>query len=155
MSLSLHPSDCADVLPGFDQIMPETRKWPRFVPRAGAKITITIGQPINHLLQPLIDEWRDIAASSSETLGVGGEWRSSSDEKGGDEIQGANQRTVREEGRLADGRERDIRMKLTAVMQEQVRKLGEQVEEEEGKFGRGEWTQSRVYDPAAPIKPPG
>lgn len=129
--------------------MPETRKWPRFLPRAGANIKITIGQPMTPMLRPLIDEWRDISSASAGELGVGGEW-AASDKSASEE----EQRSLRSEGRLADGRERDIRIKLTAIMQEEVRKMGEKIEEEEGKFARGEWTQSRVFDPSLPPKPP-
>ena len=32
--------------PGFDQIMPEKRKFPRFIPRLRKHISITIGDPI-------------------------------------------------------------------------------------------------------------
>lgn len=36
-------------------MMPEPRGWPRFLPRFGAEVSITFGDPINHILDPYID----------------------------------------------------------------------------------------------------
>jgi len=36
-------------------MMPEPRGWPRFLPRFGAEVSITFGDPINHVLDPYID----------------------------------------------------------------------------------------------------
>ncbi|KAI3620576.1 hypothetical protein CBS9595_002543 [Malassezia furfur] len=43
-------------LTGFDQVMPEHRRAPRFLPRLGAEITVTFGEPIAPaLLQPYVN----------------------------------------------------------------------------------------------------
>lgn len=43
-------------LTGFDQVMPEHRRAPRFLPRLGAEITVSFGEPIAPaLLQPYVD----------------------------------------------------------------------------------------------------
>jgi monolysocardiolipin acyltransferase len=102
---------------------------------------MTVGEPITDKIQPLVDRWRDIQASEKGTLGVGGEWKPESGEV--DLEEDRRQRQIRGQGRLADGREEEIRKQIVAILQEEVRKLGERVEEREGRFERGEWTQSR------------
>lgn len=123
---------------GFDQLMPETRTFPRFFPRFGARISITIGQPITSKIQPLVDRWRDIASQEGGTVGIGGDWDPEGNSVGGDK-----QREVRSRGDLAGGKEEETRIKITDVLQEEVRLLGEEVERREGRFDRGEWSQSR------------
>lgn len=118
--------------------MPETRGWPRAVPRRGGNVSITIGESLTSKIQPLVDEWKAVAATQTGALGIGGEW-----EKRGESPPGEHQRTVREAGDLADGRERDIRIRICEVLQDSVRQLGEKVEQAEGRFDRGEWSNSR------------
>jgi monolysocardiolipin acyltransferase len=93
---------------GFDQIMNERRGAPRFLPRTGAKISITVGEPITSRIQPLVDAFR----------------------------------AGREDG-SGDDDPTQTRIRVVQELQESVRKLGEAVEEREGRFERGEWSQSR------------
>ncbi|ORX39877.1 hypothetical protein BD324DRAFT_615344 [Kockovaella imperatae] len=122
---------------GFDTVMPEPRSVPKWLPRRGGKVTVTYGQPVTDRIRPLIDEWRRLAGNQQGTVGVGGVW-----EKQGSSPSGQEQRRTREAGRLADGHERTLRIKICEVLQESVRKLGEAVERGEGRFERGEWCQS-------------
>jgi Acyltransferase len=39
---------------GFDQIMPETRSFPRFLPRLGARVSVSFGVPVTDRLRPLV-----------------------------------------------------------------------------------------------------
>jgi len=111
--------------------MPEDRKFPRFVPRRGDRLSVTIGQPITSSIKPLVDDWRDIAAREPGTAGMGGEWTARE-----------GQRLERSRGDLADGQEREVRVKICDLLQDKVRELGEKVEREEGRFERGVWSQS-------------
>jgi monolysocardiolipin acyltransferase len=104
---------------------------------------MTVGEPITDKIQPLVDQWRDIVASEKGSLGVGGDWLPESGQSADGAEEDRRQRQVRGEGRLADGREQEIRQQIVSILQEEVRKLGERVEEKEGRFARGEWTQSR------------
>ena len=126
---------------GFDTIMPESRTFPRFLPRPGATLSVTIGSPITSRIQPLVDAWREIASHESGTVGIGGVW--TKQDGGVESPSGHEQRTIRERGDLAEGKERQVRIKITEVLQEAVRELGEMVERKEGRFERGEWSQSR------------
>jgi monolysocardiolipin acyltransferase len=119
--------------------MPEPRSWPRFIPRAGARIKITYGSSITPRIQPLVDEWREIASREKGTIGIGGDW-----EKRGDSPKGEDQRVIRSRGDLAGGKEEEVRVKIVQELQEAVRELGEQVEGKEGRFERKEWCQSRA-----------
>lgn len=118
--------------------MPETRGWPRAVPRRGGNVSITIGDSLTSKIQPLVEEWKAVAAGQTGTLGIGGEW-----EKRGESPSGEHQKSVRQAGNLADGKERDIRIRICEVLQDSVRELGEKVEQAEGRFDRGEWSNSR------------
>lgn len=108
---------------GFDQIMPEPRDFPRFVPRTGAKISVNFGPSISSRIQPLVNDWRTVAAAG--TLGVGGEW-----ERG--------QRDIRGRGEVP-GEER-VRIQITDALQQGLAELGCRVEDAEGRTG---WRQSR------------
>ena len=47
MEANPHPTVIPVWLTGFDQLMPERRKFPfNFLPRAGADLSITFGEPI-------------------------------------------------------------------------------------------------------------
>jgi len=124
---------------GFDQIMPETRTWPRPVPRLGAKITITYGPSLTPKIQPLVDEWRKIASREKGTVGLGGVW-----EKEGDSPEADEQRAIRSRGSLAGGKEEEMRIRITNEIQKAIREMGEVVEEKEGRYARKEWSQSRA-----------
>ena len=117
--------------------MPETRGWPRFLPRLGARISITIGQSLTPMIRPLVTEWRKVAETQAGTVGIGGQWK---EEDGSPPSE--HQRRTRDQGVLADGKEKEMRIKICEVLQESVRKLGVAVEEEEGRFERKEWCQS-------------
>ncbi|KAL7423930.1 Lyso-phosphatidylcholine acyltransferase [Cryptotrichosporon argae] len=121
---------------GFDQIMNETRTAPRFVPRAGAAVSITVGAPLTPLVAPLVADWRRLAAGERGAVGVGGEW-------GGEGFGDAEQRAVRARGELAGGQEESVRKRIVQVLQDGMARLGEDVERREGRFDRGEWSQSR------------
>ena len=47
-----------DALVGFDQVMHESRTWPCLMPRAGKSVSITIGEPINDAVEPLLEQHR-------------------------------------------------------------------------------------------------
>lgn len=109
---------------------------------------MTIGEPITHKIQPLVDRWRELAAEEKGTLGVGGDWHPDEKDAGGLDHGGrvqedSRQREVRGSGQLAQGQEEEVRKQIVAILQDEVRKLGERVERKEGRFERGEWTQSR------------
>ncbi|AFR93323.2 monolysocardiolipin acyltransferase [Cryptococcus neoformans C23] len=124
---------------GFDQIMPETRGFPRFVPRPGANISITVGQPLTSQIQPLVKAWKDMASEEKGTLGIGGEWEQ---KVKGEGLAGQQQREVRNKGQLIHGREKEVRIKIVEALQEGMRKLGQDVERREGRFKRGLWSHS-------------
>ncbi|KAI5478435.1 Tafazzin [Pseudohyphozyma bogoriensis] len=44
---------------GFEEVMNEERTWPRFLPRRANKITILIGEPLNDVVEPLIESYRE------------------------------------------------------------------------------------------------
>lgn len=118
--------------------MPETRGWPRVFPRRGGDVSITIGESLTAKIQPLVDEWKAVAGTQTGTVGIGGEW-----EKKGESPPGDHQKRVREAGDLADGKERDIRIRICEALQDSLRELGQKVEGEEGRFDRGEWSNSK------------
>lgn len=46
---------------GFDQVMHESRTFPRFLPRVGKHVKCTYGKPIDEAkIQPFIDRWKDL-----------------------------------------------------------------------------------------------
>ncbi|ORY83284.1 acyltransferase-domain-containing protein [Protomyces lactucae-debilis] len=52
---------------GFDQVMHESREWPRFLPRVGKKITVTFGEPIDDaIIQPYVDKWQQMVAEARQ-----------------------------------------------------------------------------------------
>lgn len=132
----LRSSNSADSS-GFDQIMPETRGFPRFVPRTGARISITVGEPLTTQIQPLVDKWRGLARQESGTVGVGGKW-----EAEGNSPPGEKQRDIRESGYLSEGQEEAVRIQITSALQDGLQKLGQSVEEAEGRIASGEWCHS-------------
>ena len=62
MEANPHPAVIPVWLTGFDQLMPERRKFPfNFLPRAGADLSITFGAPIP------AEELLDAAANSKDS----------------------------------------------------------------------------------------
>lgn len=125
---------------GFDQIMNEYRKWPRFIPRGGANISITVGQSLTPLVAPLVDAWR------------GGLPRASAADSEHSPPTKAESDTTAlraHQGEHADylsgafDPDESTRREITALLQDGLRSLGESIEGEEGRFARGEWSQSR------------
>lgn len=104
----------------FDTMMPETRGWPRPVPRKGGNVSITIGEPLTSRIQPLVEEWKSRQSSTDKTV-----------------TQGIHA------GRDADKGERAMRIRICESLQDSLRSLGQKVEEAEGRFDSGEWSNSR------------
>jgi monolysocardiolipin acyltransferase len=112
---------------------------------------MTIGEPISAKIQPLVDRWRETAAAEKGTLGIGGDWLAADQLSQGQRVEeDSRQRAIRGKGQLAGGAEEEIRKEIVAVLQEEVRKLGDRVERREGRFERGEWTQSRKMGEGPP-----
>ncbi|WWC61124.1 uncharacterized protein I303_103703 [Kwoniella dejecticola CBS 10117] len=136
---------------GFDQLLDERRGWPKPVPRPGAKISITVGQPLTSRIEPLVKAWRELADREVGTVGVGGEWKQEPHNE--DRVNvvsnlgnvGEVQREIRSRGDLSEGKERDVRIKITEMLQEGLAQLGKTVEEKEGRFEKGLWSQSTQW----------
>lgn len=152
---------------GFDEIMPETRKYLRFFPRPFKRPTIHVGPPITHLLSPLVDKWRSLASTSTYStpgigIGIGGKWgsvqtQSLTKENLGSESDAERKVEIAERNQpermtrsLLNGEEKAYRMKITEILRDQVQRLGEKVEEEQGKQGNT-WRNAVVVDPS--VKP--
>ncbi|ORY23069.1 acyltransferase-domain-containing protein [Naematelia encephala] len=123
---------------GYDQMMNENRGFPRPFPRPGAKISMTVGESLTDRIQPLVDQWREMASKEPGAVGVGGDWAETGTEQG----DGGRLKDIRSKGDMAQGGEKDVRIKICEVLQEGVRQLGERVERAEGRFDRGDWSQS-------------
>ena len=73
--LILEPPECPDVVPifieGTNEIMHESRTFPRFVPRAGKSVTITIGRTLNTeaAFGDLRKKWRALAQEDAKIRG--------------------------------------------------------------------------------------
>nr|ODN95147.1 monolysocardiolipin acyltransferase [Cryptococcus depauperatus CBS 7855] len=124
---------------GFDQIMPETRGFPRFIPRPGANISITVGKPLTSQIESLVNSWREMASKETGSLGIGGDWKQ---EATGEGLNGSEQRNVRGRGELIGGHEKEVRIGIVEVLQEGIRELGEDVERREGRFENRLWSHS-------------
>lgn len=125
--------------------MNERRGFPRFLPRPGAKISITIGPSISPLIEPLVKAYKTTRAELDQQAPLhtapkelpGPRTLSNTDQEG------KNYGDWPYAGR-EDEATRDARIAITARLQEELTKLGERVETEEGRFERGEWAQSRA-----------
>ncbi|WRT67139.1 uncharacterized protein IL334_004105 [Kwoniella shivajii] len=126
---------------GFDQILDERRGWPKPIPRPGAKISITVGQPLTSQIEPLVKAWRDLAGKEVGPVGVGGDWKQESQDDNPSMV-GDAQREIRGKGVLSEGKERDLRIKICDILQDGVGKLGAEIERVEGRFENGSWSQS-------------
>lgn len=110
--------------------MPEPRKTFKFIPRPGADVHITVGKPLTSAIEPLVAEWRRLAAEQPAAVGVGGEW------------EGDAKRALRGQGAVADGREEAVRIQICEILQNALQAMGETRERAEGKFDTPQWTNS-------------
>ena len=68
--LILEASECPDVVPiwveGFDQVMHESRRFPRFLPRLGKKVSITFGDKVDTeaVFGDMRRRWRELQAQA-------------------------------------------------------------------------------------------
>ena len=73
--LILEPPECPDVVPifieGTDQVMHESRKFPRFIPRIGKSITVTFGNQVDTevIFGDLRKRWREICDQHAKRHG--------------------------------------------------------------------------------------
>jgi monolysocardiolipin acyltransferase len=73
--LILEPTECPDVvaifIEGTDQVMHESRRFPRFIPRAGKNITVTFGKEVNTeaVFGDLRKRWRELANEAMRASG--------------------------------------------------------------------------------------
>ncbi|KAH8084822.1 hypothetical protein HD553DRAFT_36714 [Filobasidium floriforme] len=129
---------------GFEDVMPDTRKYLRFLPRPGKRISITIGDPITDKISPLVDEWRRLARVGPGKLGVGGAWSGNErieaslgavkDAKTKVDLASSNpERRERASGQVADGREVSVRKQICQVLTDELTAMGMHIEAEEGK----------------------
>ena len=95
--------------PGFEEVMHESRTFPRMMPRSGKNVTIVIGDPINHAVEPLINDYRAKHPTP---------WRPTTYSKDvGDDLKD-------EPAELAG-----MRVRMAEVMREMLLKLGGHLEE--------------------------
>lgn len=124
--------------------MPDTRKYLRFLPRPGKRISITIGDPITNKISPLVDEWRRSAKVGPGRLGVGGAWSGTErieaslsavkDAKTKVDVASVNpERQERASGKFADGRDESVRKRLCQVLMDELTEMGVRIEAQEGK----------------------
>jgi len=124
--------------------MPDTRKYLRFLPRPGKRISITIGNPITDKIAPLVDEWRRVADSTPGRLGLGGSWSGKeSIESVLGSIQDAQtkvdlaainpERKERSRGTIGGGKEESVRKEICQVLTDELASMGRRIEEREGK----------------------
>jgi len=124
--------------------MPDTRKYLRFLPRPGKRISITIGDPITHKVSPLVDEWRRLAGIGPGKLGVGGSWGGTErieaslgavkDAKTKVDLASVNpERQERASGKVAEGKEESVRKRLSQLLMDELTEMGVRIEAKEGK----------------------
>ncbi|KIW62910.1 hypothetical protein PV04_09798 [Phialophora macrospora] len=74
--LILEPPECPDVVPmfieGTDQVMHESRTFPRFIPRVGNKISVAFGKELDveAVFGDLRKRWRDLADEQAREAGL-------------------------------------------------------------------------------------
>jgi len=96
-------------LTGFDDVMPEDRLWPRFLPRLGKDLSITFGEPLQpEKLNAVLRTWKSHALND-----VPGD--------------GTTPPVAPVPLGQEDDEKRRVRSALTAVMQQEVEALGYQV----------------------------
>lgn len=168
-----HKTDCTIGETGFEDVMPDDRKYLRFLPRAGKSVSLTVGNPITSKIVPLVEEWRrlvDLAAAAAGgggdpealTGGRGGSWSAHDPESAHIEsmlphvhdaetrLSLANahpERRARMTGHLVEKKqEESIRKRICEVLTDELQALGIAVEEKEGKDGR-QWRNAVQVDP--------
>ncbi|KAJ9092616.1 hypothetical protein QFC19_008654 [Naganishia cerealis] len=134
----------------FDDVMPDTRKHLRFLPRPGKSVSITIGQPITSKILPLVEGWKQIARNSGN-LGLGGKWSHSARSSNLDDdalalnnirdaqtkVKVAAQNPERQARSTAlSGDEQRIRIDICDLLYKEVQEMGIKVEQQEGKDKR-------------------
>ena len=73
--LILEPNECPDIVPifveGNDQVMHESRRWPRFVPRPGKELTVSFGGKVDveEVFGELRRKWRKLKEKDEEASG--------------------------------------------------------------------------------------
>ena len=73
--LILEPPECPDFVPmfieGTDQVMHESRTWPRFIPRGGKHVTVTFGDAVDTeaVFGDLRRRWRELQCELNLKLG--------------------------------------------------------------------------------------
>lgn len=124
--------------------MDETRGFPRFLPRPGASISVTVGSSLTPLVSDMVQAYR---ASRAELDQAAPLHPSVKEVPGPQSIANTGQ-----EGKAygdwpyaerEDMLTRDTRVAITNRLQEELTRLGERVEAAEGRFDRGDWAQSR------------
>jgi monolysocardiolipin acyltransferase len=76
--LILEPEVCPDVVPmwieGFDKVMHESRTFPRFIPRAGKKLSVTFGEKLDTYSRfgDLRRKWADLRDRHAKAHGLDG-----------------------------------------------------------------------------------
>ncbi|KIX03587.1 uncharacterized protein Z518_07140 [Rhinocladiella mackenziei CBS 650.93] len=74
--LILEPTECPDVVPlfieGTDQVMHESRSFPRFIPRIGKEITVTFGKELDveAVFGDLRKRWRELCDEDAKSSGM-------------------------------------------------------------------------------------
>lgn len=74
--LILEPDVCPDIVPmwieGNDEVMHESREWPRFIPRVGKNLGIWFGDPIggdkDTVFADLRTKWRELVAKKGNAI---------------------------------------------------------------------------------------
>lgn len=67
--LILEPQECPDVVPmwieGFDDVMHESREFPRFLPRPGKRVSVTFGSKVdsNSVFGEMRSRWQKLKAN--------------------------------------------------------------------------------------------
>lgn len=134
---------------GFDDVMPDTRKYLRFLPRPGKSVSITVGSPITSKILPLVEEWRRIAQTSGSP-GLGGKWSASARRNSFDEGEDAlttirdaqtrvnvaatnPERQARARGLAGEER---VRIEICDLLYKELQSMGIEVEKAEGKDKR-------------------
>lgn len=125
--------------------MNERRGFPRFLPRPGANVSVTIGASLSPQIAPLVDAYRATRAELDQAAPL----HAAPKELPGPRTQANSAQGGKAYGDWPyAGREdeatRDARIAITARLQEELTRLGQRVEGEEGRFERGEWAQSRA-----------
>lgn len=143
--------------------MNENRTFPRFLPRPGATVSITVGQSLTPLIEPMVKSWRaglpradkppppKFAFDAPTPPVLTAETRAESDTEA---VRTHQDHHADYLGGAFDPDEA-TRREITSLLQEKLRALGEKVEEGEGRFANGSWSHSRrkerVLSPQVPL----